>query len=80
MSNPRKLREVNITGFRFYWVNDKNGRIEIDQKLCGNAMHGLAVGRKNCLHIGSPEGGPKIATILSVMETCQRLQINLRKY
>ena len=38
------------------------------------------LGRKNWLHIGSPEAGPKIAAILSVMETCKRLQINLRKY
>ena len=28
----------------------------------------------------SQEAGPKIAAILSVMETCKRLQINLRKY
>ena len=45
-----------------------------------NAMRALAVGRKNWLHIGSQEAGPKIAAILSVMETCKRLQINLRKY
>jgi IS66 C-terminal element len=43
-------------------------------------MRALAVGRKNWLHIGSQEAGPKIAAILSVMETCKRLQINLRKY
>ncbi len=42
----------------------ENGRIEIDQNLCENAMRGLAVGRKNWLHIGSPEAGPKIAAIL----------------
>jgi transposase len=58
----------------------QDGRIEIDQNLCENAMRALAVGRKNWLHIGSPEAGPKIAAILSVMETCKRLQINLRKY
>jgi transposase len=58
----------------------ENGRIEIDQNLCENAMRALAVGRKNWLHIGSQEAGPKIAAILSVMETCKRLQINLRKY
>ena len=40
----------------------------------------LAIGRKNWLHIGSQEAGPKIAAILSVMETCKRLQINLREY
>ena len=32
------------------------------------------------MHIGSQEAGPKIAAILSIMETCKRLQINLRKY
>jgi transposase len=58
----------------------QNGRIEIDQNLCENAMRALAVGRKNWLHIGSQEAGPRIAAILSVMETCKRLQINLRKY
>ena len=58
----------------------ENGCIEIDQNLCENAMRALAVGRKNWLHIGSQEAGPKIAAILSVMETCKRLQINLRKY
>ena len=58
----------------------QDGRIEIDQNLCENAMRPLALGRKNWLHIGSQEAGPKIAAILSVMETCKRLQINLRKY
>jgi transposase len=58
----------------------ENGRIEIDQNICENAMRGLALGRRNWLHIGSPEAGSKIAAILSVMETCKRLQINLRKY
>ena len=43
-------------------------------------MRPLAVGRKNWLHIGSQEAGPKIAAILSVMETCKRLQVNLREY
>jgi hypothetical protein len=43
-------------------------------------MRALALGRKNWLHIGSQEAGPKIAAILSIMETCKRLQINLRKY
>ena len=56
----------------------ENGCIEIDQNLCENAMRALAVGRKNWLHIGSQEAGPKIAAILSVMETCKRLRINLR--
>ena len=43
-------------------------------------MRPLALGRKNWLHVGSEAAGPKIAAILSIMETCKRLQINLRKY
>ena len=58
----------------------ENGRIEIDQNLCENAMRALAIGRRNWLHIGSEEAGPKIAAILSIMETCKRLKINLRDY
>lgn len=57
-----------------------NGLIEIDQNLCENAMRPLALGRKNWLHIGSEEAGPKIAAILSIFETCKRLQINVRDY
>jgi hypothetical protein len=57
-----------------------DGRIEIDQNLCENAMRPVALGRKNWLHIGSEEAAPKIAAILSIFETCKRLRINLRDY
>ena len=32
------------------------------------------------MHIGSPAAGPKIAAIASIVETCRRLDINLRDY
>lgn len=57
-----------------------DGRIEIDNNWCEGAMRPWAVGRKNWLHIGSPEAGPKIAAIASIVETCRRLDINLREY
>ena len=38
------------------------------------------LGRKNWLHLGSPEAGPKVAAIASIVETCRRLDINLRAY
>jgi transposase len=40
----------------------------------------LVLGRRNWLHVGSPEAGPKIAAIASIVETCRRLDINLRDY
>lgn len=58
----------------------RDGRIEIDNNWCEGAMRPWAVGRKNWLHIGSPEAGPKIAAIASIVETCRRLDIPLRDY
>ena len=43
-------------------------------------MRGVALGRKNWIHIGSPQAGPKVAAILTVMETCRRLEIAVRAY
>ena len=43
-------------------------------------MRGIALGRKNWIHIGSEEAGPKIAAILSIPETCKRLKIKAREY
>ena len=57
-----------------------NGRVEIDNNWAENGMRGIALGRKNWIHIGSEAAGSKIAAILSVLETCKRLKINARKY
>jgi len=40
----------------------------------------LALGRKNWLHIGSEQAGPKVAAIASIVESCRRLGVNLRAY
>src|SRR5271154_859437 len=58
----------------------KNGLVEIDHNWCEGAMRPLALGRKNWLHLGSPEAGPKVAAIASIVETCRRLDVNLRTY
>ena len=41
---------------------------------------GTTGGRKNWIHIGSPQAGPKVAAIMSVVETCRRLDIPVRAY
>lgn len=38
-------------------------------------MRPIAVGRGNWIHIGSEQAGPRIAAILSVIESCRRLNI-----
>ena len=57
-----------------------DGVLEIDNNWCEGAIRPLALGRKNWLHIGSAEAGPKVAAIASIVETCRRLDINLRAY
>jgi transposase len=61
-------------------VYANHGEVEIDNNWCENAMRPVALGRKNWLHIGSEEAGPRIAAISSVIETCRRLGINVRDY
>jgi transposase len=54
--------------------------LELSTNLAENSMRPVALGRKNWLHIGSPQAGPKVATILSVVESCRRLQVRVRDY
>lgn len=58
----------------------RDGQVEIDNNWCEGSIRPLALGRKNWLHVGRPEAGPKIAAIASIVETCRRLAINLREY
>ena len=58
----------------------KDGQIEIDNNWCEGAMRPIALGRKNWLHVGEESAGPKIAAIISIVETCRRLDIKLREY
>ena len=54
--------------------------LELSNNLAENSMRPIAVGRKNWIHVGSPQAGPKVAAILSVVESCRRLQIPVRAY
>jgi len=54
--------------------------LELSNNLAENSMRPVALGRKNWIHLGSPGAGPKVAAILSVVETCRRLNIPVRDY
>ena len=54
--------------------------VELSNNVAENSMRGIAVGRKNWLHVGSAQAGPKVAAILSVVESCRRLGVPVRKY
>jgi len=36
--------------------------------------------RKNWIHVDSKEAGPRVAAILSIVETCRRLSLPVRDY
>jgi len=54
--------------------------LEISNNWAENAMRPVALGRKNWIHIGSEEAGPRVAAIISIVETCRRLKISIRDY
>jgi transposase len=54
--------------------------LELSNNRAENSMRGIALGRKNWIHVGSAEAGPKVAAILSVVETCKRLGLPVRDY
>ena len=54
--------------------------LEFSNNLAENSMRPLVVGRKNWIHVGSEQAGPKVAAILSVVESCRRLKLPVRDY
>jgi transposase len=54
--------------------------IELSTNWAENSMRPIAIGRKNWLHLGSKEAGPKIAAIFSIVESCRKLNIPIRQY
>jgi len=54
--------------------------LELSNNLAENSMRPVALGRKNWIHIGSQKAGPKVAAILSIVESCRRLKIPIREY
>jgi len=56
------------------------GEVELSNNLAENSMRPVTLGRKNWLHVGSAQAGPKVAAILSVVESCRRLRIPVREY
>jgi transposase len=54
--------------------------LELSTNLAENSMRPVALGRKNWLHIGSPQAGSKVAAILSVVESCRRVKLPVRDY
>jgi transposase len=56
------------------------GEVELSNNLAENSMRPIALGRKNWLHVGSAQSGPKVAAILSIVESCRRLKAPVSTY
>lgn len=54
--------------------------VELSNNLAENSMRPITLGRKNWLHVGSAQAGPKVAAILSVVESCRRLDVPVKEY
>jgi transposase len=54
--------------------------LELSNNLAENAIRPVALGRRNWIHIGSEDAGPRVAAIVSIVETCRRLKIPVRDY
>jgi transposase len=54
--------------------------IELSTNWAENSMRPIAIGRRNWLHLGSKEAGPKIAAIFSIVESCRKLGLPIRQY
>ena len=67
-------RWVELTQFMHHPV------IELSTNWAENSMRPIAIGRKNWLHLGSKEAGPKIAAIFSIVESCRKLGVPIRQY
>lgn len=57
-----------------------HAEVELSNNLAENSMRPVALGRKNWLHVGSAKSGPKVAAILSVVESCRRLKAPVADY
>jgi transposase len=60
------------------YVDD--GRVEIDNNLCENAIRPTAIGKKNWLFIGAEGAGWKSAVLYSILESCRRRGIEPYSY
>jgi len=54
--------------------------LELSNNLAENSMRPIALGRKNWIHVGSQQAGPKVAAILTIVESCRRLKVPIREY
>jgi transposase len=81
---PKSSLGKAVTYTRNMWIKLKrcleHGEVELSNNLAENSMRPVALGRKNWLHVGSERSGPKVAAILTVVESCRRVGAPVKDY
>ncbi|MDQ1290655.1 MAG: transposase [Nitrospirota bacterium] len=75
-----KAIQYTLNQWEKLMVTINDGEIELSTNVAENSMRPVALGRKNWLHIGSPQAGAKVAAILTLVESCRRLRIPVKDY
>jgi transposase len=57
-----------------------DGRMEAHNNIAERALRGVAIGRKNYLHLGSDSGGERAAVVYSLLGTAKLNGLNPRAY
>jgi transposase len=58
----------------------ENPYLQPDNGESERALRPMTIGRKNWLFFGSEEGGKAMGTLMSIVQTCRRMKINVREY
>jgi transposase len=78
-----KLREAlgYFCGLIPYLKNyTQHANARLDNNVAERAIRPLAIGRKNWLFFGSPEGGKSGTVLFSLVQTCRGFGVNPREY
>ena len=57
-----------------------DGRVAIDNNVAERGLRRVAVGRKNWLFVGSEKGGERLSTILTVISSAHRHDLDVSAY
>ena len=58
----------------------EHSELDLSNNLARRSMRSVALGRKNWIHVGSQQAGPKVAAILSLVKSCRKMKLVARDY
>jgi hypothetical protein len=77
-SQPMQSHQADVLGYR--WSRDLDGRLPIDNNQVERLMKRIAIGRKNWLFIGSLRAGIRNASLMSLVASALRMELDVSMY